>query len=183
MRICIFEVLCVGNLHNPDVHYSFNVPMEERSDLFKWDPYGPWQDCSKMCQGTWVLNKSYKNLCMFLSFGDNFCLAFTVWDWNCLLPLSFQYAIYMYTYIYYVCIYVYRYTFICIHIYVFRYICIHIYTCTHMCVYTHTDTFVKLSFMSSLPIFLHYSFFMFLIFNNFCLSLPFPAVSFMFLSL
>lgn len=42
----------MGNLYNPDVRYSFNIPMEEGSDLFTWDPYGPWQDCTKMCQGT-----------------------------------------------------------------------------------------------------------------------------------
>ncbi|XP_008824822.1 A disintegrin and metalloproteinase with thrombospondin motifs 20 isoform X2 [Nannospalax galili] len=47
----VLQVLCVGNLYNPDVHYSFNIPVEERSDLFSWDPYGPWQDCTKMCQG------------------------------------------------------------------------------------------------------------------------------------
>ncbi|KYO47658.1 A disintegrin and metalloproteinase with thrombospondin motifs 4 [Alligator mississippiensis] len=47
----ILQVLCVGNLYSPDVHYSFSIPVEERSDLFTWDPYGPWQDCSKMCQG------------------------------------------------------------------------------------------------------------------------------------
>jgi len=46
------KVLCVGNLYNPDVRYSFNIPVEDRSDLFTWDPYGPWQDCSRMCQGT-----------------------------------------------------------------------------------------------------------------------------------
>ncbi|ELK08453.1 A disintegrin and metalloproteinase with thrombospondin motif 20 [Pteropus alecto] len=47
----VLQVLCVGNLYNPDVHYSFNIPVEEKSDLFAWDPYGPWQDCTKMCQG------------------------------------------------------------------------------------------------------------------------------------
>ncbi|KAK2492449.1 hypothetical protein MC885_010158 [Smutsia gigantea] len=47
----VLQVLCVGNLYNPDVRYSFNIPMEEGSDLFMWDPYGPWQDCTKMCQG------------------------------------------------------------------------------------------------------------------------------------
>lgn len=46
------KVLCVGNLYNPDVRYSFNIPIEDRSDLYTWDPYGPWQDCSRMCQGT-----------------------------------------------------------------------------------------------------------------------------------
>uniref|UniRef100_A0A663MXA9 ADAM metallopeptidase with thrombospondin type 1 motif 20 n=1 Tax=Athene cunicularia TaxID=194338 RepID=A0A663MXA9_ATHCN len=45
------QVLCVGNLYNPDVRYSFNVPIEDGSDLFTWDPYGPWQDCSRMCKG------------------------------------------------------------------------------------------------------------------------------------
>ncbi|KAH1186541.1 hypothetical protein KIL84_019290 [Mauremys mutica] len=47
----ILQVLCVGNLYNPDVRYSFSIPIEERSDLFLWDPYGPWQECNKMCQG------------------------------------------------------------------------------------------------------------------------------------
>ncbi|KAJ7407992.1 hypothetical protein WISP_123543 [Willisornis vidua] len=41
----------LGNLYNPDVRYSFNIPIEDGSDLFTWDPYGPWQDCSRMCQG------------------------------------------------------------------------------------------------------------------------------------
>uniref|UniRef100_A0A670JF10 ADAM metallopeptidase with thrombospondin type 1 motif 20 n=1 Tax=Podarcis muralis TaxID=64176 RepID=A0A670JF10_PODMU len=47
----LLQVLCVGNLYNPDIRYSFNVPVEEGQDLFIWDPYGLWQDCSKMCQG------------------------------------------------------------------------------------------------------------------------------------
>ncbi|XP_014726621.1 PREDICTED: A disintegrin and metalloproteinase with thrombospondin motifs 20 [Sturnus vulgaris] len=47
----ILQVLCVGNLYNPDVHYSFNIPIEDGKDLFTWDPYGPWQDCSRICQG------------------------------------------------------------------------------------------------------------------------------------
>uniref|UniRef100_A0A8C7EAU5 ADAM metallopeptidase with thrombospondin type 1 motif 20 n=1 Tax=Nothoprocta perdicaria TaxID=30464 RepID=A0A8C7EAU5_NOTPE len=47
----ILQVLCVGNLYNPDVRYSFSVPIEDRNDLFTWDPFGPWQDCSRMCQG------------------------------------------------------------------------------------------------------------------------------------
>lgn len=58
MLLCIsVEVLCVGNLYNPDVRYSFSIPVEEKSDLFTWDAYGPWQDCTKMCQGTLVLSK------------------------------------------------------------------------------------------------------------------------------
>ncbi|XP_058511803.1 A disintegrin and metalloproteinase with thrombospondin motifs 20 isoform X2 [Ochotona princeps] len=47
----VLQVLCVGNLYNPDVRYSFNVPVEEKSEVFVWDSYGPWQDCSRMCQG------------------------------------------------------------------------------------------------------------------------------------
>ncbi|XP_034983887.2 A disintegrin and metalloproteinase with thrombospondin motifs 20 isoform X1 [Zootoca vivipara] len=47
----LLQVLCVGNLYNPDIRYSFNVPVEGGHDLFIWDPYGLWQDCSKMCQG------------------------------------------------------------------------------------------------------------------------------------
>ncbi|XP_060047729.1 A disintegrin and metalloproteinase with thrombospondin motifs 20 isoform X2 [Erinaceus europaeus] len=47
----VLQVLCVGNLYNPDVRYSFNIPVEETNDQFVWNPYGPWQDCTKMCQG------------------------------------------------------------------------------------------------------------------------------------
>ncbi|KAH0616617.1 hypothetical protein JD844_027870 [Phrynosoma platyrhinos] len=47
----LLQVLCVGNLYNPDVRYSFSIPIEEGNDLFTWDSYGLWQDCSKMCQG------------------------------------------------------------------------------------------------------------------------------------
>ncbi|KAM4676040.1 A disintegrin and metalloproteinase with thrombospondin motifs 20 [Discoglossus pictus] len=47
----ILQVLCVGNLYNPDVRYSFSVPVENKIDQFVWDPYGPWQSCNKMCQG------------------------------------------------------------------------------------------------------------------------------------
>nr|XP_056702477.1 A disintegrin and metalloproteinase with thrombospondin motifs 20 [Euleptes europaea] len=47
----LLQVLCVGNLYSPDVRYSFNIPVEEGSDLFTWNAYGLWQDCSKMCQG------------------------------------------------------------------------------------------------------------------------------------
>ncbi|XP_064200825.1 A disintegrin and metalloproteinase with thrombospondin motifs 20 isoform X1 [Anguilla rostrata] len=47
----VLQVLCVGNLHNPDVRYSFNIPIEEHKEQFVWDPSGAWQDCSRMCQG------------------------------------------------------------------------------------------------------------------------------------
>uniref|UniRef100_A0A8C8IP48 ADAM metallopeptidase with thrombospondin type 1 motif 20 n=1 Tax=Oncorhynchus tshawytscha TaxID=74940 RepID=A0A8C8IP48_ONCTS len=47
----ILQVLCVGNLYNPDVRYSFNIPIEEHREQFVWDPSGSWLDCSRMCQG------------------------------------------------------------------------------------------------------------------------------------
>ncbi|KAK3558847.1 hypothetical protein QTP86_028719, partial [Hemibagrus guttatus] len=47
----ILQVLCVGNLYSPDVRYSFNIPIEEHQEQFVWDPSGPWQECSRMCQG------------------------------------------------------------------------------------------------------------------------------------
>uniref|UniRef100_A0A8D3C4X6 ADAM metallopeptidase with thrombospondin type 1 motif 9 n=1 Tax=Scophthalmus maximus TaxID=52904 RepID=A0A8D3C4X6_SCOMX len=45
------QVLSVGNLYNPDVRYSFNVPIEDKPQQFFWDAYGPWQECSRLCQG------------------------------------------------------------------------------------------------------------------------------------
>ncbi|XP_069759188.1 A disintegrin and metalloproteinase with thrombospondin motifs 20-like isoform X2 [Narcine bancroftii] len=45
------QVLSVGNLNNPDVHYSFNVPVQDQLELFAWDQSGPWQVCNKPCQG------------------------------------------------------------------------------------------------------------------------------------
>ncbi|XP_058622757.1 A disintegrin and metalloproteinase with thrombospondin motifs 20 isoform X2 [Onychostoma macrolepis] len=47
----VLQVLCVGNLYNPDVRYSFSIPIEEQREQFVWDPSGPWQECSRMCQG------------------------------------------------------------------------------------------------------------------------------------
>ncbi|XP_062325813.1 A disintegrin and metalloproteinase with thrombospondin motifs 9 [Osmerus eperlanus] len=44
-------VLSVGNLYNPDVRYSYNIPIEDKPQQFFWDAYGPWQDCSRLCQG------------------------------------------------------------------------------------------------------------------------------------
>lgn len=59
MLLCVcIEVLCVGNLYNPDVRYSFNIPVEEKRDQFTWDPNGPWQDCTRMCQGTLALKET-----------------------------------------------------------------------------------------------------------------------------
>uniref|UniRef100_A0A3Q3JML9 Peptidase M12B domain-containing protein n=1 Tax=Monopterus albus TaxID=43700 RepID=A0A3Q3JML9_MONAL len=47
----ILQVLCVGNLYNPDVRYSFNIPIEEHRQQFVWDPSGSWHECSRICQG------------------------------------------------------------------------------------------------------------------------------------
>uniref|UniRef100_A0A667WKB6 ADAM metallopeptidase with thrombospondin type 1 motif 20 n=1 Tax=Myripristis murdjan TaxID=586833 RepID=A0A667WKB6_9TELE len=47
----ILQVLCVGNLYNPDVRYSFNIPIEEHREQFVWDPSGSWLECSRICQG------------------------------------------------------------------------------------------------------------------------------------
>uniref|UniRef100_A0A673HYE0 A disintegrin and metalloproteinase with thrombospondin motifs 20-like n=1 Tax=Sinocyclocheilus rhinocerous TaxID=307959 RepID=A0A673HYE0_9TELE len=47
----VLQVLCVGNLYNPDVRYSFSIPIEEQREQFVWDLSGPWQECSRMCQG------------------------------------------------------------------------------------------------------------------------------------
>lgn len=46
-------MLSVGNLFNPDVRYSFNIPIEDKPQQFFWDAYGPWQECSRLCQGEW----------------------------------------------------------------------------------------------------------------------------------
>ncbi|KAF3688604.1 A disintegrin and metalloproteinase with thrombospondin motifs 20 [Channa argus] len=47
----ILQVLCVGNLYNPDVRYSFNIPIEQDREQFVWDHSGPWLECSRICQG------------------------------------------------------------------------------------------------------------------------------------
>uniref|UniRef100_A0A0P6J9Z7 A disintegrin and metalloproteinase with thrombospondin motifs 9 preproprotein n=1 Tax=Heterocephalus glaber TaxID=10181 RepID=A0A0P6J9Z7_HETGA len=47
----VLQVLSVGKLYNPDVRYSFNVPIEGRLQQFYWNSRGPWQACSKPCQG------------------------------------------------------------------------------------------------------------------------------------
>ncbi|XP_053741370.1 A disintegrin and metalloproteinase with thrombospondin motifs 20 isoform X1 [Synchiropus splendidus] len=47
----VLQVLCVGNLHNPDVRYSFNVPIQEHREQFVWDPTGSWLECNRVCQG------------------------------------------------------------------------------------------------------------------------------------
>ncbi|XP_030632604.1 A disintegrin and metalloproteinase with thrombospondin motifs 9 [Chanos chanos] len=47
----VVQVLSVGNLYNPDVRYSYNIPIEDKPQQFFWDAYGPWQDCSRLCQG------------------------------------------------------------------------------------------------------------------------------------
>lgn len=47
----VCQVLCVGSLYNPDVRYSFNIPIEEHKEQFVWDPSGSWLECSRICQG------------------------------------------------------------------------------------------------------------------------------------
>ncbi|ETE70213.1 A disintegrin and metalloproteinase with thrombospondin motifs 9, partial [Ophiophagus hannah] len=55
----VLQVLSVGNLYNPDVRYTFNIPIEDKPQQFYWNVYGPWQPCSKLCQGTWhIVRKS-----------------------------------------------------------------------------------------------------------------------------
>lgn len=41
----------MGNLYNPDVRYSFNIPIEEHKEQFVWDPSGSWLECSRICHG------------------------------------------------------------------------------------------------------------------------------------
>ncbi|XP_053576979.1 A disintegrin and metalloproteinase with thrombospondin motifs 9 [Bombina bombina] len=47
----VLQILSVGNLYNPDVRFTFNIPIEDKPQQFFWNPYGPWQTCSKLCQG------------------------------------------------------------------------------------------------------------------------------------
>lgn len=47
----IIQVLSVGKLYNPDVRYSFNIPIEDKPQQFYWNSHGPWQACSKPCRG------------------------------------------------------------------------------------------------------------------------------------
>lgn len=49
--VCSSQVLSVGKLYNPDVRYSFNIPIEDKPQQFYWNSHGPWQACSKPCQG------------------------------------------------------------------------------------------------------------------------------------
>uniref|UniRef100_A0A8C5K7Q4 ADAM metallopeptidase with thrombospondin type 1 motif 9 n=1 Tax=Jaculus jaculus TaxID=51337 RepID=A0A8C5K7Q4_JACJA len=47
----VLQVLSVGKLYNPDVRYSFNIPIEDKPQHFYWNRHGPWQPCSRPCQG------------------------------------------------------------------------------------------------------------------------------------
>ncbi|EMP30109.1 A disintegrin and metalloproteinase with thrombospondin motifs 9 [Chelonia mydas] len=47
----VVQILSVGNLYNPDVRYTFNIPIEDKPQQYYWNIYGPWQACSKLCQG------------------------------------------------------------------------------------------------------------------------------------
>lgn len=82
------QVLCVGNLYNPDVRYSFNIPIEEHREQFVWDPSGSWLECSRVCQGTTahthrtshqILSTLYKcHMCLCV------CLTRVLDFYNCL---------------------------------------------------------------------------------------------------
>ncbi|MEQ2173082.1 hypothetical protein GOODEAATRI_027994, partial [Goodea atripinnis] len=63
-------VLSVGNLYNPVVRYSFNIPIEDKPQQFFWDAYGPWQECSHLCQG-----KTYFNNVILLNSVLHFCIS------------------------------------------------------------------------------------------------------------
>ncbi|XP_078678214.1 A disintegrin and metalloproteinase with thrombospondin motifs 9-like isoform X2 [Branchiostoma floridae x Branchiostoma belcheri] len=45
----VVMVLSVGKLYPPDIRYSYSFPVEKPQ--FRWDPNGPWGECSKVCQG------------------------------------------------------------------------------------------------------------------------------------
>ncbi len=79
MNLLSSQVLCVGNLHNPDVRYSFSIPIEEQREQFVWDlSSGPWQECSRMCQGaaslsinSFLAERSHVHvICVCLSAGE-----------------------------------------------------------------------------------------------------------------
>lgn len=93
MRVCavFFQVLCVGNLYNPDVRYSFNIPIEEHREQFVWDPSGSWLECSRVCQGMTAQTENFSfynfNLKVFVGF-----LSYTNFIYICfvcVLHLSF----------------------------------------------------------------------------------------------
>uniref|UniRef100_A0A8C4N2R3 ADAM metallopeptidase with thrombospondin type 1 motif 20 n=1 Tax=Eptatretus burgeri TaxID=7764 RepID=A0A8C4N2R3_EPTBU len=48
------QVLSVGQLHDPQVQYSFSVPMQAEDVSFTWEALGPWGECNKVCQGEHV---------------------------------------------------------------------------------------------------------------------------------
>ncbi|XP_078679014.1 A disintegrin and metalloproteinase with thrombospondin motifs 9-like [Branchiostoma floridae x Branchiostoma belcheri] len=45
----VVMVLSIGKLYPPDIRYSYSFPVEKPQ--FRWDPNGPWGECSKVCQG------------------------------------------------------------------------------------------------------------------------------------
>ncbi|XP_078468260.1 A disintegrin and metalloproteinase with thrombospondin motifs 9-like [Lampetra planeri] len=47
----VIMVLSVGNLHSPDIRYSFSIPTEEKAQRYAWDTDGAWQECSRTCRG------------------------------------------------------------------------------------------------------------------------------------
>jgi hypothetical protein len=45
----IVEVLSVGNLYPPDIHYSYTISVSELTK-YRW-VLGGWSDCSQVCNG------------------------------------------------------------------------------------------------------------------------------------
>lgn len=49
----ILQVLEVGEVLPPNVHYALNQMVAEPTKfVYKWDQLGPWTQCSRLCQGT-----------------------------------------------------------------------------------------------------------------------------------
>ena len=52
MMFHVLQVLEVGEVLPPNVHYSLNEKVAEpKKFVYKWDQLGPWTQCSKLCQG------------------------------------------------------------------------------------------------------------------------------------
>lgn len=48
----LMQVLEVGDVLPPNVHYALNQMVEEPTKfVYRWDQLGPWTHCSKLCQG------------------------------------------------------------------------------------------------------------------------------------
>ncbi|XP_078001337.1 A disintegrin and metalloproteinase with thrombospondin motifs 9-like [Glandiceps talaboti] len=47
----ILQVLSVGNLYPPNINYTYTVPIQG-TVVYVWDKYGPWEQCSALCNGS-----------------------------------------------------------------------------------------------------------------------------------